>query len=309
MKYKEWLSFWLENCVKPTTKRRTYEKYLQVVRLHVSGSLGEERLDELTPLKLQKYVTELLQSGNTITGKALAVNSVNGIINVIQVSLKSAYTLGETDKYVGDRIKRPRSQEKKVTCFALNEQKIIERAALADGRKKMFGVVLCLYSGLRVGELLALRWADIDFAQETLTVNKTCYDSRGENGKICRIEDLPKTVSSRRVIPLPAQILKLLKKHKKQSESEYVISIGAKPILVRSYQRSFELMLKDLKIEHRGFHSLRHTFATRALECGMDVKTLAEILGHKNPTITLSRYTHSMPDHKKEMMNRLGKML
>ena len=78
---------------------------------------------------------------------------------------------------------------------------------------------------------------------------------------------------------------------------------------VRSYQKTFELLLKRLRIPHKGFHSLRHTFATRALECGMDVKTLSEILGHKNPTITLKRYAHSMMEHKAEMMNRLGKLL
>lgn len=78
---------------------------------------------------------------------------------------------------------------------------------------------------------------------------------------------------------------------------------------VRSYQNTFKLLLKRLKIPHKGFHAIRHTFATRALECGMDVKTLAEILGHKNPTITLKRYAHSMMEHKKEMMNRLGELL
>ena len=78
---------------------------------------------------------------------------------------------------------------------------------------------------------------------------------------------------------------------------------------VRSYQYSFSLLLRRIGVPHRGFHALRHTFATRALECGMDVKTLAEILGHKNPTVTLNRYVHSLMPHKHEMMNRLGKLL
>jgi integrase len=78
---------------------------------------------------------------------------------------------------------------------------------------------------------------------------------------------------------------------------------------MRSYQRTFESLLIKLNIPHKGFHALRHTFATRALECGMDVKTLSEILGHKNPTITLNRYVHSLLEHKTEMMNRLGKLL
>ena len=121
--------------------------------------------------------------------------------------------------------------------------------------------------------------------------------------------DSPKTIHSRRIIPLPKQILPLLKSIKKRSACDYIIADGEKPVFVRSYQRTFELLLKKLDIPHKGFHSLRHTFATRALECGMDVKTLSELLGHKNATITLNRYAHSMLEHKADMMNRLGKLL
>ena len=110
------------------------------------------------------------------------------------------------------------------------------------------------------------------------------------------------------MIPLPKQLLPLLKEHKKKSNSQYIVSSNGHGITVRSYQRSFELLQKRLGIERKGFHSLRHTFATRALECGMDVKTLSEILGHKNATVTLNRYAHSMMEHKKEMMNKLGKI-
>ena len=96
---------------------------------------------------------------------------------------------------------------------------------------------------------------------------------------------------------------------KKRSECEFVIADGNKPVFVRTYQRMFELLLKKLKLPHKGFHSLRHTFATRALECGMDVKSLSEILGHKNATITLNRYAYSLWEHKAEMMNKLAKLL
>ena len=88
----------------------------------------------------------------------------------------------------------------------------------------------------------------------------------------------------------------------------YVISNKSKPVLVRSYQRSFERLLKRLNIPRRGFHALRHTFATRAVECGMDIKMLSEILGHKSPAVTLNRYVHSFMDGKRKMMNRLGEV-
>ena len=105
------------------------------------------------------------------------------------------------------------------------------------------------------------------------------------------------------------QLLPILKGIKKKNDASFVVSAKGKSVSVRSYQRSFELLLKRLNIPHKGFHSLRHTFATRALECGMDVKTLSEILGHKNPTVTLNRYAHSLMEHKADMMNRLGKLL
>lgn len=308
MKYKKWLDEWFKNYIQPSSKIKTCERYSEIIEKHLKVKLGEYELDELTPLVLQRYITELMQSGNMKTEKGLAANSVNGIITVIQSSLKLAYTLGEIREYTADKIKRPKTKEKEVTCFTLPEQKKIEQAVLASKKPKLFGIVLCLYTGLRIGELLALEWTDIDFNKVTITVNKTCHDGRDEEGRLCRITDTPKTTSSRRTIPFPKQLLPLLKEHKKKSDSQYVISSDGYGITVRSYQRSFELLQKRLGIERRGFHSLRHTFATRALECGMDVKTLSEILGHKNATVTLNRYAHSMLEHKKEMMNKLGKI-
>lgn len=308
MQYEEWIWFWLENYAKPNVKERTYIRYSQLIHSHVVPQLGKYALRDLTPIVLQSTVTRLLEDGNHKTGEGLSSNSVNAVISVVQSSLKTAYSVGETDAYVGDRIRRPKTQEKKVDCFTIEEQKKIEDYALTYKKDKIFGVVLCLYTGLRIGELLALEWSDIDFVKGVLSVTKSCYDGF-EDGKRIRITDTPKTATSTRLIPLPKQLLPLLKAVKRRSKCKYVVSDGDKPVFVRSYQRSFELMLKKLGIAHKGFHSLRHTFATRALECGMDVKTLSEILGHKNPTITLSRYAHSLMEHKKEMMNRLGKLL
>ena len=172
----------------------------------------------------------------------------------------------------------------------------------------MLGVILCLYVGLRIGELLALTWSDMDFEKSILSITKTCYDGN-RNGEHIRIIDTPKTENSRRQIPLSKTLVKMLKEIKKKSKCEFIVADGEKPCFVRSYQRTFELLLKKLKIPHKGFHSLRHTFATRALECGMDVKSLSEILGHKNATITLNRYAHSLWEYKAEMMNKLSKML
>ena len=304
MKYIDWLIQWLENYIRPSVKVRTYERYRLIIGQHIKDKIGSMELNDLSPFILQQFITELLQSGNRKTGKGLSANSVNAVISVIQSSLKTAHLLGLTKVYTADKLKRPKLTEKPVECFSLVEQKQIEQAILNGKKDKLYGILLCLYSGLRIGELIALQWSDIDFAKGVLTVSKSCHDSK--NGLII---DEPKTSTSRRVIPLPKQLLPLLKGIKKKSDSPFVVSANGKPVSVRSYQRSFELLLKKLKIPHKGFHSLRHTFATRALECGMDVKTLSEILGHKNPTVTLNRYVHALMEHKADMMNRIGKLL
>lgn len=309
MKYGIWLDEWFCNYIRPSSKRRTCERYSEIIEKRLKVKLGEYELDELTPLVLQRYITELIESGNMKTGKGLAANSVNGIITVIQNSLKLAYALGTIKEYAADKIRRPKTKEKEVTCFTLSEQKKIERAALAGKKTKWLGIVVCLYTGLRIGELLALEWKDVDFQKGMLTVSKSRHEGKDENGRYAHIVESPKTVSSRRCIPLPKQILCELRMLKRKSRSLYVISNGESSIPVRSYQRSFERLLKKLDIPHKGFHALRHTFATRALECGMDVKMLSELLGHKDPAVTLRRYVHSLMEQKKEMMNKVGEYL
>ena len=309
MLYREWLLNWLENYIQPSSKRRTYARYKEIVEQHLVIQLGELDLSEINPFVLQCYVTELLKNGNLRTGNGLSANSVNSIITVIQNTLKVAYSFGLVNEYIGNKIKRPRSSEKRVECFSMSEQRKIEQYILNEENTRLFGVLLCLYTGLRIGELLALEWSDIDMSKVELRVSKTCHYGKDENGVFRRITDAPKTQSSIRTIPIPKQLMPHLRKIKKKSHSTHVVSNGENLISIRAYQRSFSALLQKLDITHRGFHSLRHTFATRALECGVDVKTLSEILGHKNPTVTLNRYVHSLMEHKKKMMNKIGKLL
>ncbi len=299
MKYQDWLGEWLAVCVRPTVKQRTYEKYERICRLKLVPVLGNYELDELSPSVLQRCIADMVPSFSAIT--------VNIAVSVLKSSLKKAVAYGHAAREFSGVISRPRAPEQKVECFTREEQKKLEAYILKSDRKKLVGVLLCLYTGLRIGELLALTWDDIDFAAGVLSVTRSCHDGWSEAG-FYQIVEAPKTGSSTRLIPLPKQLLCILKRLKKEGGGPYVIG-GKDPTPVRSYQRTFELLQKKLHIPHRRFHVLRHTFATRALECGMDVKTLSEILGHKNPTVTLNRYVHSLMEHKQQMMNRLGKFL
>ena len=302
MKYKIWLQEWLRLYIKPYVKERTYKKYVGQANLHIIPLLGDYETEQLTATVLQSWSVTLIESG-------LSPNTVTGIISRLKDSLKKAVLYGVASKEFSSNIIRPKIREKQVDCFSVAEQKKIERYVFSRQKPKLYGFILCLYTGLRIGELLALTWKDIDLKSGKISVNKSCHDS-WVNGEYVKITDTPKTQNSEREIPLPKQLLPALRRIKKTTDGEYVIGGKSKyGVQVRSYQKTFEKLLKKLNIPHKGVHALRHTFATRALESGMDIKTLSEILGHKNPSVTLKRYAHSMYEHKAEMMNKLGKIL
>lgn len=297
MKYIDWLDQWLTLCVKPAAKQRTFEKYSRICRTHLAA-LGQYQTDELTANVLQHFVSTRLRC---------SPNTANVVISVLKNSLKKAVVYGVTKQEHTSAIMRPRPCEKKIECFTRDEQKAIENYILNSRKYKLVGILLSLYSGLRIGELLALTWSDVDFAMGTISVTKSCHDSYDTNG-YHKVIETPKTHCSVRLIPMPKQLVNVLRDAKRAVGGTYVVG-GDATVSVRSYQRTFELLQRKLHICHRGFHALRHTFATRAIECGMDVKTLAEILGHKNTQITLNRYVHSLMEHKRAMMDKVGKLL
>ena len=260
-------------------------------------------------MTLQDFVLSELESGNLISSKGLANNSVIGIVNVLKSAMKLAKSLEICTLNNSDKIKLPIATKKPVTAFEKCEQGKLEKYCLSANKTNYLGIVICLYTGIRLGELLALTWNDIDFNNGIMTISKTAYRIK-QNGKPQVVVDKPKTKNSSRFIPLPKQLLKILKRAKRISKSDFLLSTRMGGIVgTRAYQKTYERILRKLNIPYKNFHSLRHTFATRAIEMGMDVKTLSEILGHKNPVITLQRYTHSMLSYKIEMMNKMGKML
>lgn len=309
MKLKEWLEIWLNKYVKHTVKLRTFIRYTEICEKHIIPMFGEYELSELSSTVLQDFVVYKLEKGNLINGQVLSVNSVSGIVSVLKQALNEAFALGIVDKIYVSSIRMPLASEKKVSAFERQEQQVIERFCLDSSKSNYIGIIICLYTGIRLGELLALTWEDVDFERKILNINKTAFTVK-RNGTRVVIVDTPKTKSSIRSIPLSSQLIRLLKAKKKHSESTYILSTKTNGMVAeRSYQRTFASILRRCNIPYKNFHSLRHTFATRALECGMDVKTLSEILGHRNATITLNRYSHSLMSYKAEMMNKLGKML
>lgn len=308
MKFNELLNLWMTEKQLYTLKHRTYLRYCELINSQILPQLGGIELTELSVKTIRDFQSGKFIDGNRKTGKPLANNTVKNIMSIVRNSL----IFGRQEKNLpvinAEELTPPAFEEKPVQVFGRNEQERIEKAALS-GKPNHFGIVLCLYTGLRLGELLALTWNDIDFSAGTISIDKTsCFIT--EKGEYKCYVTRPKTQSSVRIIPISKQLLAELKKLKRNSTSELVISTrNGGHVSNRSYQTTYARVLKKAKVKYRNFHVLRHTFATRALECGTDIKTVSEVLGHKSPVITMNRYVHSMLDTKRKMVEAITKEL
>lgn len=308
MNFGELLGDWMENRQSYVLKRRTYLRYEEIIRTQIVPSLGNVETGELSVPLLQSFQRQKLTDGNVITGKPLASNTVKNMMSIVRGAIDYGRELGipvcDTSSVIPLHF-----EEKPITVFRKDEQRRIEKTVTESKKANHFGVILCLYTGLRLGEFLALTWGDIDFHSGLLTVNKTSCVMKEEGTYKIHV-DRPKTESSVRVIPIPKPILNELRALKKRSKAEFVVATchGGR-VSNRSYQTTYGRILKKAGVEYKNFHVLRHTFATRALESGMDIKTLSELMGHKSPVITMNRYVHSMMETKRKAMNTLAKSL
>lgn len=170
-------------------------------------------------------------------------------------------------------------------------------------------MLLSLFTGIRVGEICALRWEDISFSEQTIYVHQTMQrlqDRSNSTNKTKIVITTPKSACSIRTIPLPEELLPILEAHRTTSTGYLLTNSDQNYIEPRTMQNRFKKALQICSIENANYHSLRHTFATRCIELGFDIKSLSEILGHASVNITLNRYVHPSLELKKENMQRLS---
>mgnify|MGYP002563882289 FL=1 len=202
-----------------------------------------------------------------------------------------------------------RSCKKEIYVFSAEEQSRIEKYCISNPGMYSAGILLCLYTGLRIGELCALKWHDIDLDEGTIRVRRTVQRLSDKSGRLTSLTvSEPKTPSSIRTVPMPECIVNVLRKlYTEQSERGYMFSSCADtPAEPRTFQYRYRKCLENAGVRYRSFHTLRHTFATRCISCGIDIKTLSEIMGHSSVRITLEYYCHTSMERKKEQVNRLS---
>lgn len=287
---------WLEE-IAEKRKYSTYIKYDTVYKIHLAESIGSFQLSPDTAQELQARILD------HISRETLSESLQKSIFCIVDQILDLA-----NRKYLVNvpLLKRTpvKPQKKIVWTLSKTEQARLFGCIYHRPDRSKVAILLCLYTGLRLGELCALRWTDIDIEGMTLTVNRTVQRIAvaGHIKKTTLLETGPKSESSKRTIPLPAEIVKFLIQLK--GDQSYVFG-GKKPLEPRTMQYRFKKILKIAKVEDRNFHILRHTFATNCVENYMDVKALSEILGHSDVKITLNRYIHPTMDLKRKQIGML----
>ena len=275
---------------------------------HILPELGDTQIDDLGRRQISEFLTAHQADGN-LRGEALSATSTNLMLTVLNAAFTYACDMELLPANPCDRIQRVPGPPSRVEAFTREEQRRLEEAIAAWEDRRLFGIRLCLYTGLRIGELLGLEWQDVDMKKGILHIGKTVYREKNAEGEWQLFVDRPKTAASERMVPLPGYLAEDLRIYRRGARSAFVIeNKKAERMSIRSYQYLFERLTEKAGVRKLNFHALRHTFATRALECGMDIKTLSELMGHKNATITLNRYAHSMMDTKIAAMNKLEKL-
>lgn len=291
-------------------KKSTYARYVEIFEAHLRPEIGEQRIAEFSQEKANEYVVFLLSNGKK-AGGGLALKSVKDILGLFKLVVKYAEKKGYIA--LGSLlIAAPKQIKMPIQILNEKQQERLETYVCSVEDPYKFGVYLCLYTGLRIGELCALQWSDIDCENSTLRVNHTILRVKDTNPnaehRTRMLVNSPKTPSSARVIPLAATLnsqLKELRNKEAAFGSAYVLTGSSKYIEPRNFYEKYKRYLHACELDSFNFHALRHTFATRCIETGIDPKALSEILGHASVRITLDRYVHPSLDAKRSHMERL----
>ncbi len=298
------LQLWLENH-KSNIKVSSYLRYQQLIRQHLLPDLGNLPLQKLTAKKLSAFLKQKKLSGRLDNKGGLSAKTISDILVIIKSAVKMItvdYSLANSVAIL--EIKAPSFKQKQIETFNDYELQVISKYILRKFSLANAAILLCLNTGLRLGEVCALRWTDIDINAQTLTI-KQSVQRITQNGKSQLLLQTPKSETSKRTIPLTAEILLMLKSLKKNNNKEYVFGVSA-PLEPRTLQYRFVSLLKKCGIQQRNFHVLRHTFASRYVAAGADIKSLSEILGHSNVRITMQLYVHPTLEQKRSYMENIS---
>ena len=297
---------------KHAIKESTYAKYCRDIDNHLRSYWGHIPLNDINGIMIENFTNHLLNHGNLVSGKGLSTKTVKDII----VLLKSIILYANQRELCAVNtayIATPKTKKNNIQTLSKKEQEILENYLRTDINLIKLGILLTLYTGLRIGELCALQWKDIDIKNHILHIERTIQriSDTDEKNSTKIIFDTPKSESSIRNIPIFTGVFRYLMNlfcEEKKSGESFFLTGDESYIEPRNMYRQYKNCLSECGLPPYTFHCLRHTFATRAIECGFDPKSLSEILGHSNVKITLDRYVHPDLELKKSYVELLSKV-
>lgn len=298
VKFSDITEQWLEQ-KENEIKQSTYANYKYLIEKYLNPQLEMLYIKDLLKYNYNQFIKELT--------KNLSSKTVKDICTVLKSILKFAEKKYKCNFNI-EEMRTPKLNIENVKTLSNREKNKLEKYCLKSQTLRNIGIVVCLYTGLRIGEICAIKWKNIDLEKKEIYVKSTLqrsYEKNGEKTKI--IIDSPKTKKSVRSIPISNKLYLILRDLKSKYNEEDFLLTGnnIKVIEPRNYRYDFQKTLKECKIKPYKFHVLRHTFATDCINVGMDIKSLSEILGHSNVNITLNRYVHSSYKLKKKYLEKL----
>ena len=289
---------------RPYVKQSTMAAYVLILENHVLPEFGDN--DSLHEHDVQAFVLKKIERG-------LSVKSVKDVLIVLKMVMKFGVKNEWMTHYEWD-IKYPaNNQPKELEVLSVANHKKILDYVQHNFTFMSLGIYISLSTGLRIGEICALKWSDINVADGTITVQRTIeriYVVEGGKKHTQLVINTPKTVNSCREIPMSKELLAMVKPMKKVVNGDfYVLTNEDKPTEPRTYRNYYNRLMEKLDIPKLKYHGLRHSFATRCIEAGCDYKTVSVLLGHSNISTTLNLYVHPNMEQKKRCINKMLKSL
>ncbi len=291
-------------------KESTYIRYRALISHYLMPTFQLYRVSEITEDEVRNFCNQIETHGKN-DGSGLSPKMLSDILSVLRRILRYAQLQNiHVDTMIFDiKIKLER---KPLEILSWSEQQVLQKY-LSDHLDSLnLGIILCLFTGIRVGELCALTWEKISLSDKTICICQTIQriqERNPEGRKTHIIIASPKSNSANRMIPISSILFELLKKYPLRQTGYFLSGSTSKIIEPRRVQYRFHKILKECGIDRKNFHILRHTFATRCVEANIDIKTLSEILGHSSVNITMNRYVHPSLSLKRDSMERLADWL
>ncbi len=284
-------------------KESTMSAYNLIIDKHILKDFGEIKVDEIKNSNIQTFINKKIDSG-------LSEKTCRDILVVLKMLINYSVKKEYRSTMFIEIIFPTKRKNNQIEVYSKEEENKIINHIISNFTFKNLGILICLYSGIRIGEICALKWKDIDIEKNIISISKTLQRIYTRNNKTKIMIDSAKTINSNREIPLAEVLYKIIKPiYEIVNKDYYVITNSAKYTEPKTYRNYYCELLHLLGVRKLKFHCLRHTFATRCIEANVDYKTLSVILGHSNISTTLNLYVHPDYEQKKKCIDKMSRLL